>query len=201
MNANANERSVRLGGILSILAVCVFLFGLARTTDSLYLKTLYHQVLEPERIMAGTSQAPNQYRVLPAFLITLLNEVLLHDLKRSDHAVVFCSILMAYVESGALFWISSRLHTLLSITNPANVLYIGAGVIFAYLATVACGNREYIPFILGYAVPLLFVSAFISSFSEHRVFYPLMVMLVAAMVRYADREDYRKLRDEGLRGV
>jgi hypothetical protein len=310
----SNSGQIRTTPIIALFALAVFLFGLVRTTDWLYQKTTDHRVLEPQRIMSGMSQAPNQYRILAPALCLLVDKMLLHDPGHSDHAVVFFSILFAYVAAFALFYVSSRsipisilaslallgcfsfgmmwkyrqeffevgfvsltliaatrirhvgrmyfviamltvlgslnretfifcimgvavhaignrimiqkesgrlhlrgvsillaifaicyvglrwhfglshyhskfwtyqdnLQNILSISSPFNILYLGGGIAFAYLATVALGNKEYSFFILGYAVPMLLIATFISQFSEHRVFYPLMVLFAASITK------------------
>ena len=311
--------------VVCLAAVCMFLLSLAVTTDWLYSKTEDRKVLQPANIISGYSKAPNQYRVLVPLIYRFVNLYLGIDPARSDRAVIFLSILAAYVAAGALFYRSSgslgtmmlaslallgcfclgmvyksrqeffevafvsaallvitsvprtwvmycllaaitllgslnretyvfcitgvtahivwqqrssstprwwphvaglaalslisafsyvgprwfygpadyhgafwrytnNLRNLRSVTNPFNLLHLGAGVLFAYLATVALGNRKYLPFILGYAFPMLCVASLISCFGEHRVFYPLMALLLGSIVGFAAERNPRAAR-------
>jgi len=299
------------------VAICVFILILTKTTDSLYSHTADHRVLVPAKIIAGESQAPNQYRILTPLLYKALDSKLIHNPELSDRIVIFLSILACYVAAGALFYRSSRsmtttllgllallgcfsfgmiwkyrqeffevalvstaLLTVISVrkirlmylllmlmvllgslnretyvfcitaiathiiyhrvignrekvskhitgiavlfaafavcyiaprwyyglshyhcpfwtyegnlenlkaffTSSYNLGHLGAGLLFAYIATTTQGNRRYLAFIAGYAVPMFFVSSFISLFSEHRVFYPLMTLLLASMLGFS----------------
>jgi hypothetical protein len=288
----------------------------------LYSHTSEHRVLIPWNIIAGKSQAPNQYRVLVPFITKFVDDIFIHNQEKSDKIVIFLSIWSAYVTAGILFyrsshWIPTSLLGLLALlgcfiigmqwkyrqeffevtlvsltllivtsvrnvrvmyillafvtllgslnretfffcvtavivyivwqykikrqfiyihvigiiilltifiisyvgprwyyglspyhcsywvynhnfvnlknfTSPYSILHLGAGLLFAYFATVIRGNRYYIVFILGYAIPMFLVAVFISSFSEHRVFYPLMVMLVASMLGFLPRRKQAK---------
>jgi len=310
-----------------LVAICIFVVCLTRTTDVLYLRTINQHVLSPANIIAGKSQAPNQYRVLAPLLYEALDKVI-HNPAKSDHIVIFLSILAAYVAAGALFYRSSRsmpvtalgllallgcfslgmlykyrqeffevalvsvallvvvsvrrsrvmypllaLVTLLGTLNretyafcvsaiaaqvlwqrvtvnrepaakhimgiialvavfvvgyigprwyfgllkyhcrvwtyPQNIEnlmdiasayhlgYIGAGLVFAYLATVIKGNRWYVAFIVGYAAPMLVVVSATSRFGEHRIFYPLMVLLVASMLKFSFKTEQALVVESG----
>jgi hypothetical protein len=316
---NTFTRPQRLTTALRFLAIAAFLLMLARTTDWMYLKTEDHRVLDPKNIIAGASQAPNQYRVLSPILSEILDRLILHNARRSDHAVIFLSILLAYAATMALFYKASgsvtvtllallallgcfsfgmefkyrqeffevafvagallavllirrlpalyavlavltlfgslnretfafclsgvavhvawerirknaeawrshlagflslcavfalcyfgvrwhfgpspyycefwqytaNINNALRIANPHNIFYIGAGLACAFVATLTLGNRAYLPFILGYAVPMFVATFLVSSFSEHRVFYPVMALLIASMVHFSSKE-------------
>ena len=64
-----------------------------------------------------------------------------------------------------------------------NVLYMGGGVLLVYLASLLKGNRAYIHFILGYLLPFLFVSFFVSLWEEQRVFYPIYPLIFASVLK------------------
>lgn len=311
--------------------MCAFIYSLTITTFSLYMETEDHKVINPENIISGHSQAPNQYRILAPLLYEILNKTLIHNSTTSDHIVIFVSILTAYLSAGILFYKSSlgsltvsglsllallgcfsfgmewkyrqeffevtfvslslltvlsvqktqllysflavitffgslnretyifcliavtshilwnrvainkeplsqhiialaglfsvfsfcflgtRLHyglseyhsafwmykgniqNLATFTSPYSLTHMGAGVLFAYITTVVLGNREYFAFVLGYGLPLLLVSGFISSFYEHRVFYPLILLFLASMVSFsfkAERANLNKSSEE-----
>jgi len=83
------------------------------------------------------------------------------------------------------FWqYQINLENMRNFFQPGNLLHLGAGIIFAYLTTIVLGNREYLAFIIGYSIPMLSIAWMISSFYEHRVFYPLMALLIASIVRF-----------------
>ena len=317
----ANPPQTRLARAAYVATICAFFLVLVQATDTLYLqRTREMGVASPANIIAGKSQAPNQYRVLGPLLWQALDKLLLHDPVASDRAVIFISILAAYLAAGALFYRSSHsmpitmlgllallgsfvfgmafkyrqeffetafvsvalltvtssrrigpmyavlsfctllgslnretyvfcimatavyvvwhrvlankeplrehlfgilalgaiyvlcfvgprwyfglshyhcafwtyeanIRNLMRFTHPYNLGHLGAGLLFAYLTTVLLGNRWYAAFVWGYAVPMLLVATVISSFSEHRVFYPLMTLMIASMLGFLSGKD------------
>lgn len=302
----------------AFILICLFLFALTLTTLTLYVAAEDHSVLRPENILEGKSQAPNQYRILAPLLIHALDGAVLHDAERSDRAVIFISILLAYIATGALFYKTSgstilsmlallallgcfalgmtwkyrqeffetafvassllvllsmkrltprffflavltllgslnretfffcltgiaahvftqrtateltlrrkewlglallfvvfgcctigvrwyygmsdyhgplwmagaNVHNLLSLKSANHFLFMGGGVLFIFIMTVLKGNRMHLPFIVGYGVPLLLTAFFISSFDEHRIFYPLMMLMISSIVGFVSQ--------------
>lgn len=296
------------------LSVCLTFVALTGTTLVLYSRTHDHPTLNPENILTGRSQAPNQYRILVPLLYGALRNSLDLEPASADFVVLAGSILFCFAATGALFvrtggspalaavgqvavigactlgmfwkarqeffemgvvsltllvllrsastratyawlclltllgslnrethifcliavsthivlehhadrrldrlrwhagpqtllyaiyaatfvgvrwrfglspydselWTWRRnLENLTSIAHPNHVLYLGSGVLVAWLASWIRGNRALAPFIIGYSAPLFAVGFFITNFYEHRVFYPLMPLLIASLL-------------------
>ena len=64
---------------------------------------------------------------------------------------------------------------------PFSIWHVGSGLMFLYVVSLIAGNRLYIGFILGYLLPLLVVSFFISNQGEHRIFYPVYPLLILSI--------------------
>lgn len=306
--------------LIIALAVILFLSAIIQTTDFLYSRTSDTYFLRPDNILAGRSEAPNQYRILAPLLNYLLWRTGHFNAERSDNVVILASIVLCYLAAGALFFKSSgslpaamlalitllgslvlgmawkyrqeffdvafvslffliliavrprawtyvllgiitalgalnretfvfcitgmvahlwsehqgadkgrsllnafgvlvlflifatifvgvrrhfglasyqggfwtfhgNIQNLRTLTEPHNALYMGSGLLLIYVATLALGNREYLPFILGYAIPMLLVGFFISRYTEHRIFYPLMVFMMASIIRFLTRRE------------
>jgi hypothetical protein len=302
------------------LAAVIFISAIVQSTAFLYSRTSDAYFLRPDNILAGRSEAPNQYRVLVPLLNGLLWRAGHLDAEKSDRLVILASIVLCYLAAGALFLKSSgsvpaamlalvallgsfafgmtwryrqeffdvafvslffliliagrpkgwtyvllavitalgalnretfgfcitgmvahlwskregtgkgsalldaagvlvlsvifavvfvgvRRHfglasyqggiwtfhgnelNLRTVLEPHDALYMGSGLLLVYLTTLALGNREYLAFILGYGIPMLLVAFFISRYNEHRIFYPLMVFLIASIIRFLTRRE------------
>jgi hypothetical protein len=89
---------------------------------------------------------------------------------------------------GAFWRFGSNISNLQRYNHAQNALWLGAGMLLAYGASLALGNREYLPFIAGFGIPMLTAALFISSYNEHRIFYPLMALFIASILRFASRK-------------
>jgi hypothetical protein len=290
---------------IQLAFVAVFLVALSFATFRAYRTTQEHHVLYPQNILAGLSQAPNQYRVLAPLLYFATSRVF-KDPQTADEAVILLSILFCYTATFILFYTASQsllltlvfqlallgafvggmafkyrqeffeagfvslvmflayrkkvlwwaiyiitilgslnretfifalialtlclffresnwrtflrdyakklvplfliyvliyvgtryyygpspyhgdgfmlffnLRTIPRLNASANIVYVGGGVLFLFILSLIEGNRAYLHFILGYVIPLLVVSLFISNWYEHRIFYGVYPLIFA----------------------
>lgn len=83
------------------------------------------------------------------------------------------------------FWvIGNNWNSLPDITNSRHILHMGSGLLLAYGVTLLHGARWNTPFMVGYLVPFVIVDTLISSFTEHRVFYPIMALFLVTIVQH-----------------
>lgn len=289
---------------LKALLCASFVAALSLTTYVRYQGTYEHPLVEPQNIISGQSQAPHQYRVLPALLFSAIDRVVGHT-RLSDKIVQAASILFCYGTALLLFFRASRslplamlallalfgsfssgmqwkhrteffetglVALLMHLTHAAKVrwpqlgavtllgslnretfllalvgtaaevlrppgrramllriatlfviggaalvtvriyygfsayhvdfwryadnlrsfgsLYgnmfgIGAGLLLVYAFTVAQGNREYLPFTVGYAATFLVASFLASNWLEQRIFFPLYPVCLASVLKFA----------------
>jgi len=88
------------------------------------------------------------------------------------------------------FWmLRNNLRVSMRLGSPGHVLNMGSGTLAAFLASLSAGNREYLPFVIGYSVPLLLLASLAANLSEHRIFYPMMALMVASMTRFSRRQN------------
>lgn len=85
---------------------------------------------------------------------------------------------------GDLLVIGANIANVVQIANPYNGLHMGAGILWVYLLTLLMGNKHFRPFLLGYVASFLLIALFVSTYSEHRIFYPLMAVMMASIVGF-----------------
>jgi hypothetical protein len=85
---------------------------------------------------------------------------------------------------GDVLMIGANVANVVQIANPYNALHMGAGILWVYLLTLLMGNTRFRPFLIGYLGSFLLVALFISTYSEHRIFYPLMAVMIASVIGF-----------------
>ncbi len=94
----------------------------------------------------------------------------------------------AYTHYGTVpyyeFWSFEHNLANLGLNLNNRIWTLGAGLIWIYSLSVIEGNRRYLQFILGYLIPLLTVSFWISNWSEQRIFFPIYPVLIIASVEH-----------------
>jgi len=85
---------------------------------------------------------------------------------------------------GDVLMIRANVANVVRIADPYNGLHMGAGILWIYLLTLLMGNARFRPFLLGYLGSFLVVALFLSTYSEHRIFYPLMAVMIASIIGF-----------------
>ena len=107
MDTNRQAPSRFAQRLIVALAVILFLSAIVQATNFLYSRTSDAYMLRPDNILAGFSEAPNQYRILVPLLNGLLWRTGHFNAERSDRVVILASIVLCYLAAGALFLKSS----------------------------------------------------------------------------------------------
>lgn len=117
--------------LLQILIGILFLVSLSFGTFTQYAKTKDHQVISPENILAGESQAPNQYRILFPLVYGCVKKAVKNAIL-ADKTVIFASILFCYVICGILFFTDTRSQTMSMICLLALYGAFASGFVWKY---------------------------------------------------------------------